>query len=88
VDIDGPVVADGRDLYVVGFQGRVAQIGLDSGQIWWSKDASSYRGLALAGDQLFLSSADSKVVSLSRKDGSRALGAGRLGSPWHYAPSG
>jgi outer membrane protein assembly factor BamB len=70
VDIDGPVVADGRDLFVVGFQGRVAQIGLDSGQIWWSKDASSYRGLALSGDQLFLSSADSKVVSLSRKDGS------------------
>jgi outer membrane protein assembly factor BamB len=69
VDIDGPVVADGRDLFVVGFQGRVAQLGLDSGQIWWSKDASSYRGLALAGDQLFVSSADSRVVSLSRKDG-------------------
>jgi outer membrane protein assembly factor BamB len=69
VDIDGPVVADGRDLFVVGFQGRVAQIGLDSGQIWWSRDASSYRGLALAGDSLIVSSADSKVVALSRKDG-------------------
>jgi outer membrane protein assembly factor BamB len=70
VDIDGPVVADGRDLFVVGFQGRVAQISLDSGQIWWSREASSYRGLALAGDSLFVSSADSKVTALSRRDGS------------------
>jgi outer membrane protein assembly factor BamB len=70
VDIDGPVVADGRDLYVVGFQGRVAQIGLDSGQIWWSRDASSYRGLALAGESLFVTTAESKIAALSRRDGS------------------
>jgi outer membrane protein assembly factor BamB len=69
VDIDGPVVADGHDLFVVGFQGRVAQISLDSGQIWWSRDASSYRGLALAGDSLFMTTADSKVEALSRRDG-------------------
>jgi outer membrane protein assembly factor BamB len=69
VDIDGPVVAEGHDLYVVGFQGRVAQIGLDTGQIWWSRDASSYRGLALAGDTLFVTTADSKISALSRRDG-------------------
>ncbi len=70
VDIDGSVVADGHDLFVGGFQGRFAQIGLDSGQIWWSRDATSNRGLALPGDSLFVSSADGKVVAMSRRDGS------------------
>ncbi|MEI6459712.1 MAG: outer membrane protein assembly factor BamB [Pseudomonadota bacterium] len=69
VDIDGPVVAEGHDLFVVGFQGRVAQLGLDTGQIWWSRDSSSYRGLTLAGDSLFVTSADSKILALSRRDG-------------------
>ena len=62
-------MAEGHDLYVVGFQGRVAQIGLDTGQIWWSRDASSYRGLALAGETLFVTTSDSKVTALSRRDG-------------------
>ena len=45
VDIDSAVHVVGSDVYVVGFQGRVAMLALDSGQVWWSRDASSYRGL-------------------------------------------
>jgi len=57
---------------VVGFQGRVAQISLDSGKVWWAKDASSYRGLAMAGEMLFMTAADSRISGLQRRDGSQS----------------
>ena len=46
VDIDSPVQVTGEDVYVVGYQGRIAMLALDSGQIWWGRDLSSNRGLA------------------------------------------
>ena len=69
VDIDGEMVVSGRDLFVAGFQGRVAMIALDSGQIWWSREASSYRGLAIKDDAVFMTGADGVVTALKRRDG-------------------
>ncbi len=69
VDIDGTLAVSGHDVFVAGFQGRVAMIALDSGQIWWSREASSYRGIALAGETIFMTSADGKVVAMRRRDG-------------------
>lgn len=69
VDIDSAVEVDGQDVYVVGYQGRVAMLALDSGQIWWARDLSSYRGLAVGTDSLYVSTADSAVVALSKRDG-------------------
>ncbi len=68
-DVDAPVQVDGGDLFAVGYQGRVAMLALDSGQIWWSRELSSYRGLALDGAQLYVSTADGSVAALRRSDG-------------------
>lgn len=69
-DIDAPARISGDDIFVVGFQGRVAMLALDSGQIWWARDASSYRGFAMDEDNLYLTNADSVVLAMRRKDGS------------------
>lgn len=69
VDVDGTLQVSGHDVLVAGFQGRVAMLGLDSGQVWWSRDTSSYRGLALVAETLFVTTADSHVVALRRRDG-------------------
>jgi outer membrane protein assembly factor BamB len=69
VDIDSPVRVLGEDIYVAGFQGRVAMLARDSGQIWWGRDLSSHRGLAADDDHLYVTTADSAVVALSRRDG-------------------
>ncbi len=53
-DVDAEVQVSGQDVYAVGYQGRVAMMSLDSGQIWWSRDVSSYRGLALDEDQAYV----------------------------------
>jgi outer membrane protein assembly factor BamB len=68
-DIDSAVMVAGQDVYAVGFQGRVAMLALDTGQIWWSHDASSYRGLTLDGDTLYVSTADGEVVALKARTG-------------------
>jgi outer membrane protein assembly factor BamB len=69
VDIDSSVAIDGDDLFVVSFQGRVARVARDSGQIIWAKDMSSYRGLALSAEAVFISAANGEVVKLDRSSG-------------------
>jgi len=69
VDIDSAVRVAGQDVYAVGFQGRVAMLALDTGQIWWSRDASSYRGLGLDDDAVYMATADGEVVALRRRTG-------------------
>lgn len=68
-DIDSAIGVSGQDVYAVGFQGRVAMLALDTGQIWWSHEASSYRGLILDGDTLYVATADSEVVALKARTG-------------------
>jgi outer membrane protein assembly factor BamB len=68
-DIDSPARVSGDDIFVVGFQGRVAMLALDSGQIWWARDASSYRGFAMDDDNLYLTNSDSVVIAMKRNDG-------------------
>jgi outer membrane protein assembly factor BamB len=69
VDIDSAVKVIQDNVYVVGFQGRVAMLALDSGQIWWAQDASSYRGLGADDDNVYVSTADGDVVALKRATG-------------------
>lgn len=68
-DIDAQVRVYGDDLYVVGFQGRAAMLARDSGQIWWSRDLSSYRGLDVDDDGVVVASSDGDLVSLQRRSG-------------------
>jgi outer membrane protein assembly factor BamB len=68
-DIDAPARVSGDDIFVVGFQGRVAMLAIDSGQIWWARDASSYRGFTMDDDNIYLTNSDSVVVAMKRADG-------------------
>lgn len=68
-DIDARPHVIGDDVYVVGFQGRMAMLALDSGQIWWARDVSSYRGFALDEQNIYLTNADGVVIAMRRRDG-------------------
>jgi outer membrane protein assembly factor BamB len=68
-DVDGPVDVAGKNVYAVGYHGNVTMLALDSGQTWWSHKASSYRGLALGEDAVYMSSADGQVMALNRSNG-------------------
>jgi len=70
VDIDSAVRTVGDNVFATGFQGRTAMLALDSGQIWWAHDMSSYRGLAVDDDNLYVTQSDGIVVALRQRDGS------------------
>ena len=68
-DIDSAVLVSGQNVYGVGFQGRVAMLALDTGQVWWSHELSSYRGMGLDDEALYVSTAEGEVVALRGKTG-------------------
>jgi outer membrane protein assembly factor BamB len=69
VDIDSAVRVVGDNVFAAGFQGRTAMLALDSGQLWWSHDMSSYRGLAVDADNLYVTESDGTVVAMRQRDG-------------------
>jgi outer membrane protein assembly factor BamB len=47
----------------------VARIDLETGQVQWSRDMSSYAGIALDEDGLYVTSAQGSVVKIGRRTG-------------------
>src|SRR3984957_14358723 len=70
VDIDSSVRAVGENVFAAGFQGRTAMLAVDSGQVWWAHDMSSYRGLTVDAENLYVTQSDGIVVALRQRDGS------------------
>ena len=68
-DIDSAVLVQGQNIYAVGFQGRVAMLAFDTGQVWWSHEMSSYRGMSLDEENIYVSTAEGEVVALRAKTG-------------------
>lgn len=68
-DIDTAIRVSGQDVYTVGFQGKVAMLAADTGQVWWSHDASSYRSLTLDDDTLYMATADGEIAALRTRTG-------------------
>jgi outer membrane protein assembly factor BamB len=69
IDIDASVQADGDDLFAIAYQGRVARIVRESGQIVWARDLSGYRGLAVDANSVYVTTAEGDVVSLDKRTG-------------------
>jgi outer membrane protein assembly factor BamB len=69
VDIDSAIDVSGNDVFAVGFQGRIAMLALDTGQVWWAHDASSYHGLGIDADALYMASADGDVIAMRKRTG-------------------
>jgi len=68
-DIDSSVIISGQDVYAVGFQGKVAMLALDTGQVWWSHEASSARGMSIDADTLYISTSDGEIIALRTRTG-------------------
>jgi len=86
IDIDGDpkVVVD--DVYVVAYQGKLAHISLRTGQIVWSKPLSSYAGLTVAGNGLYVVDDQSRLVALDRFSGASLWTSDKLARRGLTAP--
>ncbi len=69
-DVDSPIHIVDQDVYASSYNGRTASLALESGQILWSQDVSSYHGLSADWTAVFVTSSVSHVVAMSRTSGS------------------
>jgi outer membrane protein assembly factor BamB len=85
-DVDTQVVAQGDSVYAVTFQGKAANIDLQTGQVQWTRDVSSYSGLALDDQNIYITTAEGSLVKLVARNGieewnSSVLARRRLSPP-------
>ncbi|MEJ2654707.1 MAG: outer membrane protein assembly factor BamB [Acidihalobacter sp.] len=71
VDVDGCIVLSdsGNTVYAASYNGRVVAAQTANGQLEWSHKMSSYAGLALGPNAVFVSDADSDIWALDRSNG-------------------
>ncbi|MGE0666549.1 MAG: PQQ-binding-like beta-propeller repeat protein [Sphingomonadales bacterium] len=68
-DIDGSPVIDRGSVFAVGHSGRMAAIDLTTGSRLWENDVPSAQTIWVAGDFLYVVTADNQLMCLSRRTG-------------------
>ncbi|MEN3973736.1 PQQ-binding-like beta-propeller repeat protein [Emcibacter sp. SYSU 3D8] len=68
-DIDGSPVIDRGSVFAVGHSGRMAAIDLTTGSRLWENDVPSAQKIWVAGDFLYIVTADNQLMCLSRRTG-------------------
>jgi outer membrane protein assembly factor BamB len=69
IDIDSAVRVLDTGVYAVTFQGKAAHLNRDTGQVMWTRDVSSYAGLAVDNDGVYVSSAGGALMKIARGTG-------------------
>jgi len=68
-DIDGMISVVGQDVYATGYHGRIASLAAESGQILWSRELSSFEGVAADWNNLYTVDEEGAIVALTRRNG-------------------
>jgi outer membrane protein assembly factor BamB len=69
-DVDGRLQAVGQDVYASGYQGRIASLASESGQVLWAREISSYVGIGADWSNIYVAAADGEIIALLRRNGS------------------
>jgi outer membrane protein assembly factor BamB len=87
VDIDTQPVLRDDMLYVASFQGQVAAVALDGGQILWKRDVSSYAGLGVDDKNVYVTASDGTIWALDRETGAAVWKQEKLKARSSTAPA-
>jgi outer membrane protein assembly factor BamB len=68
-DVDGRLAAVGQDVYAVGYNGRLAALAAESGQVLWAREISSPSGLAVDWNNIYTVGNGGEVLALLRRNG-------------------
>jgi outer membrane protein assembly factor BamB len=77
-DVDSTPQVLGQDVYAVSYRGRLANLAIETGQILWTAEMSSYNGLSLDWTTVYVSEADGVVVAVNRSSGGELWRQGAL----------
>ena len=68
-DVDGTLAIVGQDIYAAGYNGRLAAVAAESGQLLWSREISSPTGVAADWNNIYTVGAGGEVIALLRRNG-------------------
>lgn len=68
-DIDGQISVVGQDIYAAGYQGRVASVAAESGQVLWAREISTYVGVAADWTSIYTTNEEGEIIALTRRNG-------------------
>lgn len=68
-DIDGDIAVVGQDLYASGYQGRIASLAAESGQVLWTRELSTYEGVTADWNNVYSTLQNGELVALNRRTG-------------------
>ena len=71
-DVDGRISVVGQDVYASGYQGRVAALAAESGQVLWAREISSYVGVAVDWSNVYTTNDAGEIVALFRRNGTES----------------
>jgi outer membrane protein assembly factor BamB len=69
VDIDAAVVILGETLFAASYQGKIVAVDLKTGKTDWSRDMSTYSGVAADRRNVYVSDAQGQVIALDQQNG-------------------
>lgn len=70
VDIDAEPRLLGNELYIATYQGNLTALNLQSGELLWTRDFSSYSGLEVDANQVYVVDDADTIWALDRRSGS------------------
>ncbi|PIV33891.1 MAG: outer membrane protein assembly factor BamB [Lysobacterales bacterium CG02_land_8_20_14_3_00_62_12] len=85
-DVDGEIQIVDDVIYAVSYRGQVVALTIDNGRILWSRDMSSYVGLAFSGKVVFGADEHSNVWALDYRSGSSLWKSEGLSNRWLTSP--
>lgn len=69
IDIDASPVVSGNRVYVATYQGQIAALDLTLGQVIWTHDLSSFTGMAVDNERVYITDAKSDVWAFNKRNG-------------------
>lgn len=65
-DVDGYMATVGQDVYAAGYQGRVASLAAESGQVMWAREISTYAGIGADWNNVYIVADNGELIALRR----------------------
>ncbi len=85
-DVDGQLSVVGQDIYAAGYQGTLASVAAESGQVLWQQEISTYVGVAADWNNLYTTDDNGEVIAMNRRTGAEDWRQDALLRRWPTLP--
>lgn len=68
-DVDGSIAAVGQDVYASGYNGRIAALAAESGEVLWAREISTHSGVTADWNNIYTVGDEGEIIALLRRNG-------------------